>query len=182
MSIFESILLAASLCADCLAVSLCSSVTLRKVEWKTVLKVSLIFAVIQADLLWIGWAFGGFFVGLVSRISHIIGFLLLMYVGVGMLVEGLKGEEDVKNLNGLRNIVLSGIATSIDALAVGMAQSMAGSSAGEILPLLVSVFVITALSVVTGMFGGHVLGKKTGRWAEIVGGIVLICIGVNILL
>lgn len=182
MSIFESILLAASLCADCLAVSLCSSVTLRKVEWKTVLKVSLIFAVIQADLLWIGWAFGGFFVGFVSRISHIIGFLLLMYVGVGMLVEGLKGEDEVKNLDGLRNIVLSGIATSIDALAVGVARSMAGAVFADMLPLLVSVFVITALSVVTGMYGGHILGKKTGRWAEIVGGIVLICIGVNILL
>ena len=73
MSIIESILLAASLCADCLAVSLCSGVTLRSVRWREVLGVALAFAVIQAGLLLAGWAFGYLFVGLVEKASHKIG-------------------------------------------------------------------------------------------------------------
>lgn len=182
MGISEALLVAVSLCADCFAVSLCSSVTLKKIDWRNVTIVALSFAAIQAGLLWAGWAFGSLFVGFLSRISHILGFLLLMYVGIGMLVEGLEGADEVKDLNGFRNIVMGGIATSIDALAVGVAQSMGGVSTSDIVPLIVSVFSVTAISVVCGICGGHVLGKKIGRWAEIIGGIVLICIGVNLLL
>ncbi|MBO6238249.1 MAG: manganese efflux pump, partial [Bacteroidales bacterium] len=68
MSIWESILVAVSLCADCFAVSLCSGVTLRSVRWRPVLGVALAFAVIQAGLLLAGWAFGWLFVGFVERV------------------------------------------------------------------------------------------------------------------
>lgn len=182
MGIVESIVVAASLCADCLAVSMCSSVTLRKVDWKVLAKVALSFAVIQAALLFIGWAFGNLFVGLISKISHIVGFLLLLYVGGSMLIEGIRNEQEEKDLNGWRNIIIGGIATSIDALAVGVAQSMAESSWLSFLPLLISVFVVTALSVIAGIKVGLTVGCKFGRWAEIAGGVVLIGIGVSILL
>lgn len=181
MSIWESILLAASLCADCLAVSLCSGVTLRSVRWREILGVALAFAVIQAGLLLAGWAFGYFFVGLVEKISHIIAFLLLLYVGGSMLIESIKGEAEVRDLSSWRNIILGGLATSIDALAVGVAQSMEGADWPAFLPLLVAVFVITALSVVVGLRGGRAIGARFGRWAEIVGGVVLIAIGVSVL-
>ena len=181
MNILESILIAVSLCADCLAVSLCSGVTLRSVRWRPVLGVALAFAVIQAGLLAAGWAFGSLFVGLVERISHWIGFLMLLYVGGSMLLEGIRGEEEVRDLNGWRNVLVGGVATSIDALAVGVAQSMEDVSFAGFLPLLVSVFVITALSVVIGLRGGSALGARFGRWAEIAGGLVLIGIGVSIL-
>ena len=181
MSIWESILLAASLCADCLAVSLCSGVTLRSVRWREILGVSLAFAVIQAGLLLAGWAFGYFFVGLVEKISHIIAFLLLLYVGGSMLIEGIKGEAEVRDLSSWRNIIIGGVATSIDALAVGVAQSMEGADWPAFLPLLVAVFAITALSVVIGLRGGRAIGARFGRWAEIVGGVVLIAIGVSVL-
>ena len=181
MEIWEAILLAASLCADCLAVSLCSGVTLRSVRWREILGVALAFAVIQAGLLLAGWAFGYFFVGLVEKISHIIAFLLLLYVGGSMLIEGIKGEAEVRDLSSWRNIILGGVATSIDALAVGVAQSMEGADWPAFLPLLVAVFVITALSVVVGLRGGRAIGARFGRWAEIVGGVVLIAIGVSVL-
>ncbi len=182
MSIWESILLAASLCADCLAVSLCSGVTLRSVRWREILGVALAFAVIQAGLLLAGWAFGYLFVGLVEKISHIIAFLLLLYVGGSMLLEGIRGELEVRDLSSWRNVLLGGLATSIDALAVGAAQSMDGVDWTGFLPLLVAVFVITALSVVIGLRGGRAIGARFGRWAEIVGGLVLIGIGVSVLL
>jgi len=181
MGIWESILLAASLCADCLAVSLCSGVTLRSVRWREILGVALAFAVIQAGLLLAGWAFGYLFVGMVEKISHIIAFLLLLYVGGSMLIEGIKGEAEVRDLSSWRNIIISGVATSIDALALGVAQSMDGADWPAFLPLLVSVFAITALSVVIGLRGGRAIGARFGRWAEIVGGVVLIAIGVSVL-
>lgn len=182
MSIIESILLAASLCADCLAVSLCSGVTLRSVRWREVLGVAFAFAVIQAGLLLAGWAFGYLFVGLVEKASHIIAFLLLLYVGGSMLIEGIRGEEEVRDLNGWRNVLLGGVATSIDALAVGVSQSLAGTDWNGFLPLLAAVFAITALSVVIGLRAGRAIGSRFGRWAEILGGLVLIGIGVSILL
>ena len=182
MHILESILVAVSLCADCLAVSLCSGVTLRDMRWKRVLGVALAFAVIQAGLLLAGWAFGGLFAGVVQKVSHVIGFLLLLYAGVSMLVEGIRGGEEVRNLDGLRNVVVGGLATSIDALGIGVAKSMEDVSWSGFLPLFISVFVVTALSVIVGLRGGSAIGERFGRWAEIIGGVVLIGIGISFLL
>lgn len=147
--------------------------------------VAMSFAFIQSLLLLIGWLFGNIFVGVVGKLAHVIGFLLLLYVGGSMLIEGLKslktGECEVRDLNGLKNVIIGGIATSIDALAVGAGQSMAGQDWKGFLPLLVAVFVITALSVVCGIWNGKTLGSKFGHWAEICGGAVLIFIGTLLL-
>lgn len=172
---------ALSLCADCFAVSLCSSVTLKTIRWREVARVALAFAVIQTGLLVAGWAFGGLFVGFLDKVAHIIGFLLLLYVGGSMFIEGVKGEEEVKDLNGLKNVIIGGIATSIDALAVGISLSMDKEPWSEVCPLAIAVFVVTALSVVAGIWGGKTIGCKVGRWAEIIGGLVLVGIGVGVL-
>ena len=188
MGIWEAVLIAVSLCADCFACTLCSGVTLKRVSWKTVAFIALAFAVIQSGLLLAGWAFGNVFVGFIEKISHWIGFLLLLYVGGGMLLEGVRAlrghcaAESVR-LDGFRNVVLSGVATSIDALAVGVSQSMVETtrSFASICPLFVSVFAVTALSVIAGLLGGKVLGRHLGHWAEVFGGLVLIGIGVSFL-
>lgn len=187
MTIFEAIIIAASLCADCFAVSLCSSVTLRCAKWKDVAPITLAFAIIQAGLLAIGWGFGYALAGFVEKISRYVGFLLLLYVGGGMIWEGVKNSGECRNLQGFKNIIIGGIATSIDAMAVGVAMSIkrTGDIAAEFrtfLPLLISVFAITALSVVLGIFGGKAVGCRFGRCAEIIGGTVLVGIGVTILL
>ena len=181
MGITEAILTAVSLCADCFAVSLCSSVTLKSGKRREILGVALAFAVIQTGLLVAGWALGSVCAGFVEGISHIIGFVLLLYVGGSMLIEGVRGGEEPRNLCGLRNVIIGGVATSIDALAVGVAQSMAGRSWHDISPLAVSVFVVTALSVIAGMEGGSRLGRHFGRDAEIAGGVVLVAIGISLL-
>lgn len=189
MSWIEAILIAVSLCGDCFACTLCSGVTLRKAGFKTVILIALAFAVIQAGLLWVGWEFGNVFVGFIEKAAHWIGFLLLLYVGGKMLLEGvrsIRGKETELplRLDGLRNVVLSGVATSIDALAVGISLSMveATRTLASFYPLWVSVFVVTALSVIAGLLGGKVLGRHFGHWAEVLGGLVLIAIGVTILL
>ena len=182
MNVIESILLAASLCADCLAVSLCSGVTLGKITFRQVARVSLAFAVIQTGLLVAGWAFGNFFAGFVDKVAHFIGAGLLFYVGGSMFMEGLKGESEVRDLNGWKNVILGGIATSIDALAIGVSRSMTGCGRQEILQLSVCLFAVTALSVVCGLLFGRKLGCRFGCRAEIVGGCVLLGFAVAILL
>lgn len=177
MSILQAILVAFSLCADCFAVTLCSGVTLGRVRWQSVARVALVFALIQSGLLLAGWLLGEAIAPIVIKASHIIGFLLLLYVGGSMIWEGIGGGEEVRDLNGWKNVILGGIATSIDALAVGVAGAMDGTRWHEFVPLLVSVFAVTNLSVILGIRLGRAAGAKAGRLAEIAGGIVLIGIG-----
>lgn len=143
---------------------------------------SLIFAFIHTTLLLLGWSFGNIFFGLLERIAHWIGFLLLLYVGGSMLLVGVRGECEVKNLNGLRNTIIGGLATSVDALAVGISFSMAGITWSEIKWDAFALFVVTMMTVALGITGGKILGRKVGPMAEILGGCVLIGIGIGILI
>lgn len=189
MGILEAILMAVSLCADCFAVTLCSGVTLGKLRFRSVARVSLVFAVIQTGLLLVGWVFGRALSSYVITFSHIIGFVLLLYVGGSMFWEGLRGSEEVRNLSGWKGVLLGGLATSIDALAVGAAEalgesgdiSLAGACESGFAALLVSVFVVTLIFSALGICGGRFIGARTGRIAEIIGGCVLIGIGISLL-
>lgn len=185
MSAIETLLLAASLCADCFAVSLCSSVTLKKSGWRGVPLTALAFAVIQSALLLAGCMLGDLFYGIVEKVANVIGFVLLAYVGGSMLAEGIRGCGEGKNLNGWKNILLGGVATSIDAAAVGVSQSMSGAGASEAALLLAAVFACTFVSVTAGISAGRAIGsmkgRNVGRTAEIAGGLVLVGIGFSVL-
>jgi len=182
MNIFQIIVFALSLCADCFAVSLCSSVTIRKISVKNVALIALSFAIIQSSLMFVGWAFGDLFVGVVSKFAHIIGFLLLLYVGGSMIIEGWRKSDEVRDLNGVKNIVVAGIATSIDAFAVGISLSMSATVLNLVVKQTIAVFVVTALSVIAGIWGGKKIGCIFGHWAEIIGGLVLVGIGIFVLI
>lgn len=180
-NLLKDILLAVSLCADCFAVSLCASVSMKKTRAGEVMKIALIFAVIQTLFLFLGWAFGDFIAKYVLSYVKYIGMGLLVFVGVSMIKEAFS-EEESRNLSGFRNIVMAGIADSIDALAVGISMSMAGRNLSGMISPIVAVFVITALSVVFGIAGGRFIGCRAGKPAAICGGTVLILLGVNIVL
>lgn len=177
--IFKDVLLSASLCADCFAVSLCASVSMNRVSWGEILKISLIFAVIQTSFLFVGWEFGDFIARYVLAYVKYIGMGLLLFVGGSMIKEAFS-EEESQNLSGFRNIVIAGVADSIDALAVGISMSMAGRGLHGMIVPLAAVFLITAMSVILGIKGGHVIGRRAGKPASIVGGCVLILLGLNI--
>lgn len=170
-----------SLCADSFAVSACSSVTLKKISWKSVALVAAVFAFVQSSLLLAGWAFGDIFVGYVDKIADIIGFGLLAYVGGSMVVEGIRGEDEPRDLNGIGNLILGAVATSIDAFAVGISFSMDNDSLSDMILKSISVLFCTALAVVLGIAGGRKAGEVMGKYAEIFGGAVLLLIGFNIL-
>ena len=188
--ILNAILLGISLCADCFAVSLCSSFLLPREEMRRkVWTVAAVFAVIQTGLFLGGWALGAFateliseYVGHFEKVAHIIGFLLLLYVGGAMFLDGVRGKSDHLNLDGFKSIIIGGVATSIDATIVGLSMAMDQAKWTDIAPIALSVLVFTALSVVVGMFSGSFVGRKLGQSARIVGGLVLIGLGVNILL
>ena len=188
-SLGEAVLLGISLCADCFAVSLCSAFAMEpEAIRKRVWKVAAVFAVVQTGLFLIGWALGAFASDLLEKMSwfhlaaRITGFLLLLYVGGDMFLEGIKGRSEHLNLKGFRSILLGGVATSIDALAVGLSMALAATPwKGMVAPSL-SVFVFTVLSVVIGMLFGSRIGRKLGQSARIIGGLILIGLGVNILL
>ena len=179
--IIGAILLALSLCADCFAVSACSSVTLKDDSWRRILPVASVFAIVQAGLFLFGWLFGDLFVGFVGKLAPVIGFLLLLYVGGSMIVSAWKNETSARDLDGLRNILIGALATSIDAFSVGVSFSMEGDGAEGMAVKAATLLVITFLSVVAGIKGGVYAGKRYGRGALWVGGFVLLLIGVNIL-
>ena len=186
----SAILLGLSLCADCFAVSLCSSFLVGREEVrKKVWTVAAIFAVVQTGFLLGGWALGTFateliaeYVGHFEKVAHVIGFLLLLYVGGEMFIDGIRSKSEHLNLDGFRSILLGGVATSIDAAAVGLSMAMDDAKWTDIAPVALSVLVFTALSVLAGMLSGSFVGRKLGYSARIVGGLVLIGLGVNILL
>ena len=183
LGLIAALIFAASLCADCFAVSACSSVTLKSVTGRRILLVAIVFAIVQTAFLAGGWFFGDLFVGYIHKVARIIGFLLLLYVGGSMVLEAVRKKEgEPHDLNGLKNIFIGAVATSIDALAVGISLSMDGESAGDVAMKSAAVFLVTFLSVVLGIRGGVLAGRKFGRPAELVGGLVLIGIGVGILL
>ena len=188
--VLSAILLGISLCADCFAVALCSSFTLPREEVRRkVWTIAAVFAVIQTGLFLVGWGVGTFateliseYVGHFEKVAHAIGFLLLLYVGGAMFLDGIRSKSDHLNLSGFKGIVLGGVATSIDATAVGLSMSMDEAPWTEIWPIAVSIFVFTVLSVIVGMLCGSFIGRKLGYSARIVGGLVLIGLGINILL
>lgn len=187
--IISAILLGISLCADCFAVSLCSSVSAGSLSRSRISGIAIVFAVVQSGLLVAGWGLADILYGLlqdkvggVETVAHIISFLLLLYVGGSMVWESCKGEGESANLEGIRNIIIGAVATSIDAAAVGMSMSLAGDGWHEIWPIGLSVLICTYLSVVIGMLCGTALGCRFGKPVQILGGIILIGLGVTILL
>lgn len=99
-----------------------------------------------------------------------------------MVVEALKGKEEARDLNGIRNILIASVATSIDALAVGVSLSMDMEPIRTVLVKTAAVFLVTVVSVIAGILGGRKIGKRFGRGAELIGGLVLVGLGIGILI
>ena len=188
--IANAILLGISLCADCFAVSLCSSLSLTSAQTrKSYRAVAPAFAVIQTAFFVLGYLAAREGTLLLAdkvqhfeRGAHILGFLLLLYVGVEMFLSGLKKDAESLDLNSFRNILLGGVATSLDALAVGMSMALDDKGLAEAGLIALSIFVFTVLSVTLGMFSGSAIGTSLGKKAQCIGGAILVFIGIMILI
>jgi len=165
---------------DCLAVAIAGSVSMPGISARQVLRASVAFGAFQAGMLALGWLAGNSMVELIGRFDHWVAFGLLSLVGGKMLWEswrGAEGHESVDITRGLPLLTLS-IATSIDSLAVGLTLGFLESSI-PIAALIIGC--ITFLVSAVGFYAGRKIGSLLGRWAEVLGGLVLIGIGVRIL-
>ena len=178
MSLFELILIAVGLSMDAFAVSICKGLSLKELKPKHAALVGLYFGGFQALMPVLGWLLGYRFEHFITSIDHWIAFVLLTAIGVGMIREAKKAEELDDDLS-FRTMLLLAIATSIDALAVGITFAFLSV---RILPAAGLIGLTTFLLSALGVYIGHVFGLKYKAKAELAGGVILIFIGLKILL
>jgi len=180
MRIITIILLAVGLAMDAFAVSISSGVVLKNIKLGSAVKIAFFFGIFQALMPVIGWLAGLSIHSFISDVDHWVAFGLLSVIGLRMIYVSLK-ESDGKNgidpLNIHVLLVLS-VATSIDALAVGI--SFAFLHVSIITPVIV-IGIITFFLSFIGVFIGNKVGQLFSKKIEIIGGIILISIGIKIL-
>lgn len=177
-------LLAIGLSFDTIAVALVGGACIKCIPfWKRV-RICLFFAGFQAGFTFIGWALGSTVSQYIEKYDHWIAFALLAYIGGKMVIDAFKsGKEDEKvDLLSTKQLVISSVATSIDALAVGISFAMLEISTGKIAWSLLIIAAVTALFAAAGLIGGEKLGKVLGSKTNLLGGVILLAIGVKILL
>lgn len=183
MSVLSSFALAVALAMDAFAVALSSSAALRRISWSHVARMSLAFGFFQFFMPVVGWALGLSVRDFIEAWDHWIAFALLSFVGLNMLREAFGGEDEEQQRGDPSRgftLLLLAVATSIDALAVGLSFSMIGVSVwGPAVIIGLVCAVLTAL----GVWLGARLGRSDllGGKAACLGALVLIGIGVKIL-
>ena len=184
MSSIEIWLLAFSLAMDCFSVSITSGIILRKIDWKTFLTIAFFFGLFQALMPLIGWLGTNHFRHLIEDYDHWIAFGLLFFLGARMIKESF-GDEESHHFDPTRLpvILTLAVATSIDALAVGISFACTDMTtwADIDFPILAIGIVSFAFSII-GCLIGVFFGKRVNLRAELWAGIILIGIGVKILM
>ena len=182
---FTLLLMGAGLSMDAFAVSICKGLSMRKVNKKQCLVIGLFFGGFQALMPFIGWVLGSQFEQYITSIDHWIAFILLGFIGGKMVVEAIREKDEAVEVGkmdpplDLKEMFILAIATSIDALAVGITFAFLQVPIVEAISIIgIKTFVISVIGVYVGNFFGNRYKKK----AELAGGIILILIGLKILL
>lgn len=183
MGFVELLLIAVGLSMDAFAVSICKGLGMRALNMRTAAVLALFFGGFQALMPVVGWALGSQLMGVIAPVDHWVAFLLLALIGGKMLLEAVRGEEDCgcedTSAIDLREFLVLAVATSIDALAVGI--SFAALEV-DIAPAVALIGVTTFALSLVGVAVGHFFGARYERPAGVVGGVVLILIGLKVLL
>ena len=181
MSVIELLFIAVGLSMDAFAVSVCKGLSVEKVKVKHYFIVGAWFGGFQALMPTIGYFIGSAFEKYITAVDHWIAFGLLVFLGAKMIIEAFKkGDEEVGDSFGFKAMLVLALATSVDALAVGVTFAL--------LPNVNIVFAVLTIGVTTfalsaaGLKIGNVFGARFKNKAEIVGGVILVLMGVKILL
>ncbi len=181
MGLGELFLLAVGLSMDAFSVSVCKGLGMQRIDWRTTLVLALAFGGFQGGMPLIGWALGTQLLWLIEPIDHWIAFGLLAFIGGGMIREAITGEEE-DEANGrlsAREVLLLAIATSIDALTVGIAFASLSVNIWLSVALIgITTFVLS----IVGVLVGNQFGMRYQRPSQIAGGVILILIGTKVLL
>ena len=179
MGIVELFILAVGLSMDAFAVSVCKGLSLGKIKIKHMCIAGIWFGGFQALMPLIGYFLGSFFAETITKYAHWIAFFLLLFLGVNMIKEAFeKGEQMDVSMDPL-NMFLLAVATSIDALAVGVTFAFLKVA---IVPAVSFIGVVTFFFSAFGVKIGSIFGSKYSAKAQISGGSILILIGLKILL
>ncbi len=180
MGLIEVFLIGIGLAMDAFAVSICKGLSMKKMEWKKAYIIGLYFGVFQALMPVIGYLLGIGFEDKITSIDHWLVFILLTFIGCNMIKDSFKkNDKDADENIDFRTMLILSIATSIDALAVGI--TFAFFNVNIFLAISIIGIVTFAISTI-GVKIGNVFGDKYESKAEIAGGIILILIGLKILL
>lgn len=181
MSIIEIALIGVGLAMDAFAVSICKGLAMRRMNYKKAIIIAAFFGVFQALMPALGYVLGTTFANKIAAIDHWIAFILLALIGANMIKEALSSDDDECQDDSLRlgDLIMLSIATSVDALAVGITFAFFNVS----LLLSVSMIgIITFIICVIGVKVGNVFGEKYKSKAELAGGLILIVMGAKILI
>lgn len=179
-----------ALSMDAFAVSITKGMTIKNLKKSTALKIALAFGLFQGGMPLLGWLLGISFESYIKSIDHWIAFILLGFIGFNMIkgffddrkedneseleVSSTADKDDLSN----KEIIMLAIATSIDALAVGISFAFLSV---DIVPAASIICIITFLVCAVGVFVGNKVGDIFNGYAELIGGVILILIGFNIL-
>lgn len=186
MGIGELFLLAVGLSMDAFAVSVCKGLAIKKATLKAEATCGLWFGGFQALMPTIGFFLGALFADAIEAFDHWVAFALLAIIGINMLKEALEkkdesGDNPEKDADlSVKTMFLMAVATSIDALAVGISLAMVGSV--NIWLAAAFIGICTCLLSALGVKIGNVFGSRYEKKAELAGGVILILLGVKILL
>lgn len=184
MSIIELLLIGIGLSMDAFAVAICKGLAMRCINYRHTLIIALSFGGFQALMPYIGWLLGSRFARYITRYDHWIAFLLLLFIGGKMIWDTLhEGNGDDIDFAGerldIKELLLMAVATSIDALAMGITFAFLSVKIGVACGIIGAVtFLISAL----GVFIGNRFGAKYKNKASMTGGVILILIGFKVLL
>ena len=185
MSFIELFLIGVGLSMDAFAAAICQGLFMTRIKWGHALTVGLYFGGFQALMPFIGWMLGSQFADRIQQYDHWIAFILLVLIGGNMIREALSGDEEdaAQAETDLRldhkKLFLMAIATSIDALAIGVTFAFLETA---ILPAIGIIGCTTFCISVAGVAVGCWFGARYKKRAEITGGVILVLLGVRILL
>lgn len=183
MGLFELFLIAVGLSMDAFAVAVCKGLCMRKMRYGQAVVIAVFFGGFQALMPLIGWMLGRQFEKYITSIDHWIAFVLLALIGGNMIREALGKEEESECATDdrldIRELFLMAIATSIDALAIGITFAFLQVSIG---PAVAFIGCTTFILAFVGVCIGKVFGARYKSKAEFFGGVILILIGLKILL
>ena len=179
MGTWELLVIAIGLSMDAFAVSICKGLSMRKMNWKNAILAGIYFGGFQSLMPLLGYFLGSRFKDYIVSVDHWIAFILLAIIGISMIKESRESDEDINDSFDFKTMLVLAIATSIDALAIGVTFAFLSVN---IVPAVSFIGVITFTLSVIGIKIGNVFGSKFKSKAELAGGFILIIMGIKILI
>lgn len=179
MNVITIFLIGVGLSMDAFSVAICKGLSMSKISFKKMIIVGLYFGIFQAIMPLLGFLLGSSFYSFVDRVDHYLSFILLSIIGINMIKEAFFSKNEVSDDSlKFKSMIGLAIATSIDALAVGVTFSFEDVNIFLAITIIgITTFILSSLGVKIG----HVFGNKYKSKAQVLGGIILIIIGIKTL-